>query len=185
MITSEFKNNQELEHWLFITMTVHKFVNLFSNFIFTQIILDSLNYFTSNNKLSIGAYVIMPNHIHLIVKPEKDTAFENINRDFKKYTSQNIIFRLKENNNPLIDKFIVNKKDRRIQIWKRNTHKKQVFSSEFMKQKVEYIHNNPCQPNWRLVDKPEDYRYSSASFYLTDEKPQFFSLFDLRKIISY
>jgi REP element-mobilizing transposase RayT len=125
----------------------------------------------------------MPNHIHLVAKPESDHDFTNINRDFKKYTSQMIIFNLKENRRTLLEKLTVNKIDRKIQIWKRNTHIKQVFNSDFMKQKVEYIHNNPCQPNWELSARPEEYKYSSASFYINDKKHDYFDLFDLRKIM--
>jgi hypothetical protein len=32
-------------------------------------------------------------------------------------------------------------------------------------QKLEYIHNNPVQGKWKLVEYPEDYKYSSARFY--------------------
>jgi len=30
---------------------------------------------------------------------------------------------------------------------------------------MNYIHNNPLQPQWNLVDNPEDYKYSSAKYY--------------------
>lgn len=32
-----------------------------------------------------------------------------------------------------------------------------------------YSHNNPCQPHWNLVERPEDYIWSSARFYLLEE----------------
>ena len=35
----------------------------------------------------------------------------------------------------------------------------------FFNQKLEYLHNNPCQPHWQLAELPEDYKYSSARFY--------------------
>jgi len=37
------------------------------------------------------------------------------------------------------------------------------------KQKMVYVHNNPCQPHWNLAERPEDYIWSSAGFYLTEE----------------
>ena len=39
-----------------------------------------------------------------------------------------------------------------------------------MRQKIEYIHNNPVQPHWRLAERPVDYVWSSARFYLADER---------------
>jgi len=36
-------------------------------------------------------------------------------------------------------------------------------------QKLDYIHNNPLQEKWQMSDFPENYKYSSARFYLTAE----------------
>jgi hypothetical protein len=36
-------------------------------------------------------------------------------------------------------------------------------------QRLNYIHNNPLQEKWRLCKSPEEYRWSSAKFYLTGE----------------
>jgi putative transposase len=30
---------------------------------------------------------------------------------------------------------------------------------------LNYIHTNPMQEHWNLVSKPEEYKFSSASFY--------------------
>jgi len=38
-------------------------------------------------------------------------------------------------------------------------------SKEKMEQKLEYIHLNPLQEHWSLVDRPEYYKWSSAMFY--------------------
>jgi hypothetical protein len=48
---------------------------------------------------------------------------------------------------------------------------KNVYSVEFLRQKVEYLHNNPVAKHWRLADDRADYRYSSARFYDKDEPP--------------
>jgi hypothetical protein len=45
-----------------------------------------------------------------------------------------------------------------------------VFSPDFLRQKVEYTHNNPCQPHWQLAAKPEEYVWSSAGFYLAGRR---------------
>jgi hypothetical protein len=33
-----------------------------------------------------------------------------------------------------------------------------------------YIHQNPIQEKWNLIDLPENYGYSSASFYIENKK---------------
>jgi len=61
------------------------------------------------------------------------------------------------------------RKDRVYQIWQ-NTHSpKQIESFPFFRQKLEYIHNNPCTEHWQLCELPEQYPYSSASDYLLDK----------------
>jgi hypothetical protein len=39
-----------------------------------------------------------------------------------------------------------------------------------IEQKLDYIHNNPCQGKWMLADNPVSYQYSSAAFYECDDK---------------
>jgi hypothetical protein len=43
----------------------------------------------------------------------------------------------------------------------------ELWSPKVFMQKLEYIHNNPLQDKWHLVQFPEDYKYSSAKFYET------------------
>jgi len=40
-------------------------------------------------------------------------------------------------------------------------------SKPFFEQKLNYLHNNPVHQKWKLATVPEDYKYSSASFYMT------------------
>jgi len=57
----------------------------------------------------------------------------------------------------------------RYKVWEDGYQAKEVFSPEFLRQKAAYIHNNPCQSHWNLVERPEDYVWSSARFYLSGE----------------
>jgi len=40
-----------------------------------------------------------------------------------------------------------------------------VQTDRFFREKLNYIHNNPCQEKWRLAERPQDYKYSSAANY--------------------
>jgi len=42
---------------------------------------------------------------------------------------------------------------------------KECYSLEIIKQKLNYIHFNPCTGKWDLADMPENYLHSSAAFY--------------------
>ena len=43
-------------------------------------------------------------------------------------------------------------------------------SDEFIKQKLDYMHNNSCKGKWNLASSPVAYKHSSAFFYATGEQ---------------
>lgn len=154
----------------FVTCTVVKWIHIFDDKTYRNLVIDSLIYCQQNKGLTVFAYVIMSNHIHLLVRSENDDLSQII-CDFKKYTSKKIIELLQtESNNsgkPFLNifKFEASKHSRNktYQVWIQNNHPIEVYSNKFIKQKVDYIHNNPVKAG--LVDKPEDYLFSSARNY--------------------
>ena len=56
-----------------------------------------------------------------------------------------------------------NSRNRQYQFWRQDNQPKELFSNRFMEEKLQYLHNNPVVGGW--VDKPADYRYSSARDY--------------------
>jgi REP element-mobilizing transposase RayT len=84
---------QKIENLWFFTATINSWQKIIDNKN-AKIILDSLNYMVSKNWIKVYGFVVMPNHIHLILSlHNKDKiAFQ---RDFLKYTTQLIIENLK------------------------------------------------------------------------------------------
>ncbi len=110
----------------------------------------------------------MPNHIHLIWRIQKDFQLEEIQRDFLKYIAKELLSMIKmERGEQGLEDLFVGLKDRKFQVWKRNSMSIDLIHDWFFKQKFNYLHNNPCQPHWQLSDHPEDYKYSSSKFYAT------------------
>ena len=64
-----------------------------------------------------------------------------------------------------LEEVYVGLKDRKYQVWKRNSMSIDLIHEWFFKQKFDYLHENPCQPHWQLAESPQDYKYSSARFY--------------------
>jgi hypothetical protein len=56
------------ERVYFLTLSVVNWVDVFSRQIYRDIIIDNLKYCQKNKGLVIFAYVIMSNHIHLLVQ---------------------------------------------------------------------------------------------------------------------
>ena len=55
------------------------------------------------------------------------------------------------------------KRDREYQFWQEGSHAEMVFSEAVMREKLDYIHQNPVKRGY--VDVPEHWRYSSARDY--------------------
>jgi REP-associated tyrosine transposase len=59
-------------------------------------------------------------------------------------------------------------KDRERRFWQPTQHPVGILSNEFLKQKIDYLHHNPCRKG--LVLYPEDWRFSSARYWVTGEE---------------
>ena len=130
-----------------------------------NILISSLQLLTKQELLSVYAYVIMPNHIHIIWSENEHDRKESVQVSFFKFTAHQFLQKLRKENQNQLKLFLVNKSDRKYQFWKRNTLSIEIYSRKIFDQKLNYIHNNPLQSKWKIVDDPIKYKYSSASFY--------------------
>ena len=122
----------------------------------------------------VNVYVIMPNHVHMVITFSNTT--EGINKivgDGKRFMSYEIIKRLKdrgeENLLLQLEKF-VNKTDLKRgklhEVFEPSFDWKECDTDKLIEQKLNYIHLNPCVCNPKLANEPIDYEHSSASYYL-------------------
>lgn len=153
------------EHPQFFTATIFNWHRLLDDDKYKNIIISSLKFLVVNNRIILNGFVIMPNHIHLIWQMKEGIKRANVQRDFLKFTAQQIKFDLQQNNPGLLKLFKVDVKDRDYQIWEHRPLSVSLWSREVMRQKLDYIHRNPIHHKWKLADTPEDYHYSSAKFY--------------------
>ena len=56
--------------------------------------------------------------------------------------------------------------DRERRFWQSSRHPEAIESERFWQQKLDYLHENPCRKG--LVIRADHWRFSSASFYLSD-----------------
>ena len=80
--------DQTLPH--FITSTVVDWIDIFTRQAYRDIVIESLDYCIKNKGMLLYGYVIMSNHIHLIIQSEEGKLSDLI-RDFKKFTAKNIL----------------------------------------------------------------------------------------------
>jgi putative transposase len=144
-----------------------------------EIILEAWKRRVQQNKLTIYAFVIMPNHIHCIWKIHDSAVASVFQRDLQKFTARSILKFMYMNDDPLYTSLYVNDADREFQVWERNPLSIELYSPHIFLQKLHYIHRNPLQGKWNLSTIPEEYHYSSARFYATG-KDDFGFLTDYR-----
>ncbi len=161
-------------HLYFVTTSAIQHAHLFRRDVMKHVIADSCNHMQAQGWLVIYGYVIMPSHIHLIAQCGPDHPLMNVMRDFKKFTSKQIIAQLQaEGNGRALDylRSVVKRPDKQAYaVWEDEYQAKDVVSPEILWQKMEYLHSNPVQPRWQLVETPEEYGWSSARFYLMGQQ---------------
>ena len=117
----------------------------------------------------------MPNHLHCILYfPDEHFDLGKIIGNAKRFMAYEIVRRLKVMNldntltilkNGLTDRKI--KKGQKHRVFEDSFDAKPIFSESFFFQKPDYIHYNPVQDKWKLVEDFFEYEHSSASFYET------------------
>ena len=148
---------------VFFTATINNWKPLLRDDHFKKIIISSLQYLTNHKKVRLFAFVIMNNHIHVIWQSLTNQTCKKQQHSFMKYTAQQMKFELIKTNKSFLEEFRVDKKDRTYQFWKRDALSVELFTNKVFMQKLEYIHKNPVKAG--LCYYPEDYKYSSASYY--------------------
>lgn len=156
----------------FVTDTVVDWVDIFSRPSYKHIILESLKYCQEQKGLLIYAWVLMTNHLHMIVGSNGENKVSDIMRDFKKFTSKEIISTLKSDikesrRDWMLNRFeYAGRNDKKItnsRFWQEGNDAQEIFLQDYFNQKLEYLHQNPVKAE--IVNNPEDYRYSSAIDY--------------------
>lgn len=153
----------------FITTSAINHAHVFRRDLIKRILVDSLNTGRILGQFELFAFVIMPNHVHIIVRYLKNYTPSDIVREFKKATANLILRQYEaEDNQEALTFFASAVKPGQKQehaVWEDEYQAKEVFSPGFLREKLDYIHNNPLQSHWRLAEKPEEYVWSSARFY--------------------
>jgi REP element-mobilizing transposase RayT len=138
----------------FVTFTILDWVDVFTRKIYKDICIESLAFCREKKGLKIFGYVIMSNHLHLILQSET-LPLSDIIRDFKKFTANRIIDYMEDGFNESRKEWILNRfqynaakhqRNSKYQVWTHENHPEELLSTKFIQQKLDYIHQNPV-PN--------------------------------------
>jgi REP element-mobilizing transposase RayT len=183
---SSWKPNFDPDNLYFVTTKAVDYLHVFQRDVTRRLILDAFDCFRLRQRMKLYCFVIMLNHIHFIAQFAKGDPLADVIRDFKKHTSDRIIRQLKAEGNADTLKLLAGKvmrpEKQTYKVWEDDYNAKDVFSTEFLEQKLNYVHYNPCREHWKLSATPEDYLWSSARFYLTKE-PCIIPIDDVRAVL--
>ena len=185
-MTTRWRPEFDPDHLYFITTTAVNHAHIFQRPIIKRILVDGLYFVSVVNHVSLYAFVVMPNHIHVIVQCPQDFPPKDWARAFKTSTAQ-LIVRLYqvEQNQPALDflaEAVARPDKQNYKVWEDGYLPKSIVTPDFLVQKLTYIHHNPVQPHWHLVDEPENYPWSSACYYL-DEGPCVIPVRDVTQLL--
>ncbi|WP_162944596.1 transposase [Flavisolibacter nicotianae] len=118
-------------------------------------------------------YVIMPNHVHLLLYFNySGQSLNTVVGNGKRFIGYEIIRRLKQHGAEallsLLREGVSEMKKERAhlhELWQGTFEAKPCRTEKFILQKLNYAHANPCRGKWKLCDDPNDYAHSSAAFY--------------------
>ena len=160
----------------FITFTCYNWLSLIEKIDGYDIVYKWFDYLKQQGHY-INAFVIMPNHVHVMISfADTGQSINMIVGNGKRFMAYDIIKRLTENNehellNLLSESVEAIRKanNKKHEVWELSFDWKVCNSNTFIQQKLDYILMNPCKGKWNLCAKSEDFKHSSAKFYLTGE----------------
>jgi REP element-mobilizing transposase RayT len=156
----------------FLTFTVVRWIDVFSRQEYRNILVDSLNYCAREKGLTVFAWVIMTNHVHLVATCRVPHRMSDFLRDFKKFSSKQIVEAIhaipESRRSWLLDAFGFEAKRtgraQEFKLWKDDNHAIDLTHSNVdPMEKVRYIHENPIRAG--IVVEADHYIYSSAIDY--------------------
>jgi REP element-mobilizing transposase RayT len=137
----------------FVTTNIYHRQKIFSNPEIANIVLSAIFFLKEKGYYRIYSFVIMPEHLHLIILPQNKKTVSQIMHSLKSYTAKKI-------NNLL---------GRSGKIWQDGFYERIIRNENDLREKAIYIENNPVRE--RLVEEPEKYFYSSTRY---SEKMDYF-----------
>ena len=120
------KSHIEIGKIYFWTATISKWIHLLQDDKYKEIIISSLEYLSGKCLVDVFGFVIMPNHIHLILRLNKMNGKEKPTTSLLKYTAHE--FR-KMKNTHVRKQFAVDASNKQFEFWQRDSLAVELYSS--------------------------------------------------------
>jgi REP element-mobilizing transposase RayT len=142
----QFRRRLEHNHAYLVTTNSHERRPLFRDLVLAQIIVDTLRFYRDRDDFALHAYVVMPDHLHLLLTP-RQAQLPDIMRNVKSFSARQI----REVSGTVGP------------VWQSRFHDRGIWTEDQFLQAAGYVHNNPVKAG--LVNSAEGCRFSSAALY--------------------
>jgi len=113
-------------------------------------------------------YVVMPEHVHLLLSEPKNGTLAKLLQVLKQRVSRAMRGRKRRRVSGQLSLAFPESLAGLRRFWQRRYYDFNVYSAQKIREKLDYIHTNPVQR--RLVKHPQDWPWSSWSFYASGEQ---------------
>jgi len=127
-----------------VTTNVYHSEKIFSKPKIADIVLFALFFLRDKGYYRLYSFVIMPEHLHLIILPQDKKTLSQIMHSIKSYTAKKM------------NHFL----GRSGKVWQDGFYERIIRNKDDLREKAGYIENNPVRR--KLVEAPEKYFYCSA-----------------------
>ena len=160
---------QMLYDLYFTTATVKDWKHLFKSDKYKELIVSSLDYLAREGSCWVYAFVVMPNHFHVVWGMKYPDILAYTQQRLLKYVAQTIRYDLRDHHPEVLVRFRTDRKDRQYQFFKDRPLSVPIYTDKVALQKINYVHYNPTVAKWNMASAPEEYAWSSAAFYATGD----------------
>ena len=116
----------------------------------------------AKHPFDLWAWVFMPNHVHLLLRPQAGTDMKDLLRAIKEPISKRVSYWVRTNAPGFVPRMLDVRSDGRrcLRFWQcGGGYDRNIISATEVREKIGYIHKNPLRAG--LVADPKDWKWSS------------------------
>jgi len=162
---TRLRHSDDLGTARFVTFSCYRRYPLLNEDIAALSVLNELGAMRAEHNIGILGYVLMPDHVHLVLHPPDGIRLGIVIGQMKARVARAILATWSDQGIPVPEQLVV--KDggcRKHALWQRRCYDHNCRTPDAVREKINYCHNNPV--NRGLVSEPGEWRWSSYRWYV-------------------
>jgi putative transposase len=148
----------------FVTFSCYHRFRLLTSPQVIRVFLGEVNAARDKYGLKLYGYVVMPEHVHIVVLPPDSIKLGIVIGELKSLSARKMLPLLRNQCGKPLDRLVFNRGgEERTAFWQARCFDHNCRSSGTVREKIEYCHKNPVRRG--LVNGPADWLWSSHNWY--------------------